>query len=138
MHVINYMKILATLPFPKKFPAFYGTRKFIIVFKRARHWSPFSTRWIQFILSYHISLRSILILSTHLPISKECISSGFATKALSHSCYMPRSSYFHWFDPSNNLVRIANVSPDVIQLKWTVSQSHKPVYNQWAKNDLPL
>jgi len=35
----------------KKFPAVYGTRKFITVFKRDRHWPLFWARWIQPTLS---------------------------------------------------------------------------------------
>jgi hypothetical protein len=50
----------------KNFPAFYGTRRFITVFKRALHWSLSWARSIQSIPSYPISLRSILILFTHL------------------------------------------------------------------------
>jgi hypothetical protein len=41
----------------KNSPAFYGTRRFNIVFTRALHWST---------LSHHISLRFLLILSIHL------------------------------------------------------------------------
>jgi hypothetical protein len=50
----------------KKFPEFYGTRKFITVFTRTLHWSLSWARSIQSILSRPISLRYILILSTHL------------------------------------------------------------------------
>jgi hypothetical protein len=50
----------------KNFPAFYATRRFITVFTRALHVSLYSARLIQFISSYSISLRAILILSTHL------------------------------------------------------------------------
>jgi hypothetical protein len=50
----------------KNFLAFYGTRKFITVFTRALHWSISWARSFQSIPSYLISLRSILILSTHL------------------------------------------------------------------------
>jgi hypothetical protein len=50
----------------KNFPAFYWTRRFITVFTRALHCSLSWARSIQFIPSYPISLRSILILSTHL------------------------------------------------------------------------
>jgi hypothetical protein len=50
----------------KNFPAFYGTRRFITVFTRALHWSLFRARSIQSIPSLPVSLRSILILSTHL------------------------------------------------------------------------
>jgi hypothetical protein len=50
----------------KNFPAFYGTRRFITMFTRALHWSLSWARSIQFIPSHSVSLRSILILSTHL------------------------------------------------------------------------
>jgi len=30
-----------------EFPAFYGTRRFIIAFRRPRHWSLPRARWIQ-------------------------------------------------------------------------------------------
>jgi hypothetical protein len=38
----------------KKFPAFYGTRRFIIMFTRARHWFVSWARWIQSTLSHPI------------------------------------------------------------------------------------
>jgi hypothetical protein len=44
----------------KKFPAFYGTWRFITVFTTARHWS---LSWDKCV--HPISLRSILILSSH-------------------------------------------------------------------------
>jgi hypothetical protein len=50
----------------KNFPAFYGTRRFITGFTRALHWSLSWARSIRSIPSHPISLRSILILSTHL------------------------------------------------------------------------
>jgi hypothetical protein len=50
----------------KNFTAFYGTRRFITVFTRAIHWSLSWASLIQSIPSHPISLRSILILSTHL------------------------------------------------------------------------
>jgi hypothetical protein len=50
----------------KNFPAFYRTRRFITAFIRALHWSLSWARSIQSPPSHPISLRSILILSTHL------------------------------------------------------------------------
>jgi hypothetical protein len=50
----------------KNLPAFYATRRFITVFTRDLHRSISWARSVQSIPSYHISLRSILILSTHL------------------------------------------------------------------------
>jgi hypothetical protein len=53
----------------KNSPAFYGTRRFITVFTRALHWF-ISWAWsIQSVPSHPISLRSILILSTHLHLA---------------------------------------------------------------------
>jgi hypothetical protein len=62
----------------KNFPAFYGTRRSITMFTRALHWS----RSIQFMSSHSISLRSILILFTHLRL---CLPSGLAVILRSES-----------------------------------------------------
>jgi len=50
----------------KKFPVVYRNRRLITVITRARHWSLFRARCIQSTASHPISLRSILILSSHL------------------------------------------------------------------------
>jgi len=50
----------------KKFPAFYGTRRYITVFIRICHWSLSWTRWIQSTNFHPVSQRSILILCSHL------------------------------------------------------------------------
>jgi hypothetical protein len=49
-----------------RFPSFYGTRRFITVFTRARYWSLSWARSMQSIPSHPLSLRYILILSTYL------------------------------------------------------------------------
>jgi hypothetical protein len=68
----------------KKFPAFYGTWGFITVFTRARHLSLSWARLIQSIPPHPTSLRSILILSSHLHLGlpSGLLLSGFPTKAL--------------------------------------------------------
>ena len=50
----------------KKFPTFYGTRRFITAFRSARHLSLSWARSIQYIPPHPTSWRSILILSYHL------------------------------------------------------------------------
>jgi hypothetical protein len=62
--------------------AFYGTWRFIILFTRALHWSLSLVRSIQIIPPYPISLRSILIVSTHLRLGlpSGLFPSGFPTR----------------------------------------------------------
>jgi len=55
----------------KKFSAFYGSRMFITVFTRARHWSLSWARWVHSIPFHHIFLRSVLILSSHLLLQSD-------------------------------------------------------------------
>ena len=69
----------------KKFPAFYGNRRFITSFTSVRHLFPLScARSIQSIPSHPTSWRSILILSSHLHLSlpNYLFISGFPTKTL--------------------------------------------------------
>ena len=68
----------------KKFPAFYGTRRFITAFTSARQLSPSWKRSIQPITPYPTSWRSNLILSSHLCLGlpSDLFPSGFPTKTL--------------------------------------------------------
>jgi len=68
----------------KKFPAFYGTRRFITAFTSARHLPLSWGKPIQSIPSHPTSWRSILILSYHicLGLPSSCLPSGFLTKTL--------------------------------------------------------
>jgi hypothetical protein len=61
----------------KNFPAFYGTRRFITAFTRALHRSLSWTKSIQSIPSHHTSLRSILILSTHLRLGLHSVTTFY-------------------------------------------------------------
>ena len=68
----------------KKFPAFYGTRRFITTFTSARHLSLSWASSIHSIPPHPISWRSILILSSHLGLGlpSGLFPSGFPTKTL--------------------------------------------------------
>jgi hypothetical protein len=67
-----------------KFPAFYRTRRFIAVFTKTRRWTLSWARWIQSTPLYPISLRWILILSSHLylVLPSSLFRSGFPTQIL--------------------------------------------------------
>jgi hypothetical protein len=62
----DLLKKLTVTQLVRKLPAFYGNRRFIIVFTRSCHWFLSWTTWIHSTPSYLISLRSILMLSSHL------------------------------------------------------------------------
>ena len=81
---------LTGLQLVKKFPAFYGTRRFITALTSVRHLSVSWASPIQSIYPHPTSWRSILILSTHLRLGlpSGLLSSGFPTKTL----YTPLSS----------------------------------------------
>jgi hypothetical protein len=59
---------LTGLQLVKKFPAFHGTRRFITALTSVRHLSLSWVSPIQSIYPHPTSWRSILILSTHLPL----------------------------------------------------------------------
>jgi hypothetical protein len=82
----------------KNFPAYYGTRRFNTVFTRALHWSLSWARWIQSKPSHPISVRSILILSTHLRLD---LISGLFPSGFPPITYMPCPSRPLWLDNSN-------------------------------------
>jgi hypothetical protein len=76
--------LLQKPPIVQHFPAFYGTRRFITVFKRSLHWSLSWAISIQSIPPHTYSLRSILIWSTHLRLGllSGLFLSGFPTNIL--------------------------------------------------------
>ena len=75
---------LPGLQLVKKFPAFHGTRRFIIALTSVRHLSLSWASPIQSIYPHPTSCRSILILSTHLYLGlpSGLLHSGFPTKTL--------------------------------------------------------
>jgi hypothetical protein len=95
-HVHSFMELspsweAANCAATKKFPAFYRTRSFIIVFTRAIHWSLSWARAIQSIASHHIYLRFILILFTHLRVGlpRGLFTFGFPTGILYAFLFSP-------------------------------------------------
>jgi hypothetical protein len=62
-------------------PAFYGTRRFITAFKRARHWSLSWARWIQSTPSHTISPKSVRIV---LQQDRKCIKNTNMVPLLIH------------------------------------------------------
>jgi hypothetical protein len=60
-----YLKSWLSLSLSKNILLSYGTRKFITVFTKARHWTLSWASWIQFAPLIPISLSSILMLSSH-------------------------------------------------------------------------
>jgi hypothetical protein len=64
----------------RKFPAFYGTRRFITAITRARHLSLTWSRLIQPIPPHHTPVRTILILSSH---PRLCLPSGLLPSGVS-------------------------------------------------------
>jgi len=80
----------------KKFPAFYGTRRFITAFANARHLSLSWARSIQSIPPHPTCWRSILILSFHLCLClpSGLFPSGFSTETLCTPLLSPiRATY---------------------------------------------
>ena len=75
---------LTGLQLVKKFPAFYGTQRFITAFTSVRHLSLSCASPIQSTYPHPTSWRSILILSTHLQLGlpSGLFPSGFPTKTL--------------------------------------------------------
>ena len=75
----------------KKFPAFYGTRRFIIAFPRARQLSLSWASTIQSVPPHPTSWRPILILSSHLRLGlpSGLFLSGFLTKTLYTPLFSP-------------------------------------------------
>jgi hypothetical protein len=88
----------------EKLLAFYRIQIFMTVFTNTHQWSLSCIRWIQFILSHPISLRSILILFSHLRPGYEKVSflsDFFPLKfgmclSFHHACCMLSQPYHAW------------------------------------------
>jgi hypothetical protein len=108
MKRIHFWEIVTQLV--KIFSAFHGTQEFITVFTWARHWSLSKAKCIQSSTSDPLSLRFILILSSHSrQVSPSSLHFRFSNQNpvcmthLSHACYMPHSSHPPWFYRPNNI-----------------------------------
>ena len=116
---------LTGLQLAKKFPAFYGTRRFITALTSVRHLSLSWASPIQSTCPHLTSWRSILILSTHLCLGlpSGLFPSGFPTKTLytpSPHPYVPHAkpiSFFSILSPAQYWVR----NTDHLPLRYAVS-----------------
>ena len=102
---------LTGLQLVKKFPAFYGTRRFITALTSVRHLSLSWAGPIQSTYPHRTSWRSILILSTHLRLGLPCglFPSGFPHQdpthppLLTHTRHMPSPSHSSRFYHPHNI-----------------------------------
>ena len=100
---------LTSFQLVKKFPSFYGTRRFITAFTCARHLSLSRASSIQSIPPHPTSWRSILILSSHLRrgLPSSPSPSGFSTKTLytpllhPYALQVPPISLFRFYHRNN-------------------------------------
>ena len=82
MEIVLLEKLTGFQPV-KKFPAFYGTRRFITAFTNARTCSyPESARPVHATTSHFLKIRLNIILPLRLGLPSGLISSGFPTKTL--------------------------------------------------------
>jgi hypothetical protein len=95
----------------KKFPAFYGTRKFITAFTCAQHLSVSSARSIQSMPPHPTSRISTLISYSHLrlksstwfPSLRSTHQNPVCASPVSHTCHKTRQCHSSWFDHPNNI-----------------------------------
>jgi len=87
----------------KKFPATYGTCKFIAFFTTAQHLSVTCARWVQFTPSYPVSLISIFKSAYNLFLGLPSSTSfRFPPKIPYKFCYMSHPFLTSWFGCPNN------------------------------------
>jgi hypothetical protein len=100
--------LIAKLRVPKlvkKFPSFYGNRRFIASFTRAHHLSLSWARFTQYILPSHfLKIHFNITLpspsgSAKFFSSRSPYQNPLCTSFVFRKCYMPRLSHFSWFDP---------------------------------------
>ena len=109
---------LAGFQLVKKFPAYYGIRRFITEYIRPRHLSPTWARSIESMPPHPTFCRSILILSSYLRLGlpsgslprvsppKPCI-----RLSSPHTYYMPRPSHSRFYHPNHIGWGVQNINP---------------------------
>jgi hypothetical protein len=129
-----YLKSWLSFILSKNIPPSYGTRRFITMFTKARHRTLFWASWIQFATSISVSLRSSLMLSSHLclRLSGSLLLSGFPTKTLytsplPHVCYMSSPPNPPWFSHPNKWSLIVNFDYSILlkeyEFSWNTAET---------------
>jgi hypothetical protein len=123
----------------KKLPTFYGTRRFITMLTTTRHCSISWTRSSQSTFSQPISLRSILILHSHLYLD---LLSGSSLQVflpkfcmhLSFHSWVKVLLVLNWTLPHEVLCGSGGIDPCVLNLgarrRWFVSFKPRPLYSR--------
>jgi hypothetical protein len=110
----------------KKFPAFYGTRRFITAFTSTRYLSLSWASSIQSLPSHPTSWRSIFILSSHqrLGLPSGITSSGFPSETLytpllsPYVLHVPPTSFFFIWSPEQYWVKSTDHIPSMWATKF--------------------
>jgi hypothetical protein len=120
-------------------PTFYGTWRFINMFTRALQWSVSRARWIhESIPSHPISLRSILILSSHgwehiwKTHLRHVPTKSFKTVCLLSSICLSATSQeslkrFSWNQTLENVTKVCQHLPVLIKSGWQCAK-HVKIY----------
>jgi hypothetical protein len=123
----------------KKFPAFYGTRRFIAVFTRAHTTGIYPEPDKSSPYLHSISVKSTLILYSHLRLGlpgvlfPSCFPIETLHELLSHACYMRFPSQTSWLDRSNEYIW-RRVQVTKLLMKFSSASHYHP---SWVKI-LPL
>jgi hypothetical protein len=102
------LEILIVAHLLKIYQTFHANWKYMTLFTKSQHWSPFRIRWIQSIASQHISFRFILILYSYLPPCHPSrqFSYGLPTRSLYELVFTPiLAILFSLIDTSHNTWR---------------------------------
>jgi hypothetical protein len=109
------------------------------VFTRALHWSLSWDRSIESIPPHIISLRSVLILSSHLCLSSALLDFppySYMNSSSPHVCYMPFPSHHPWLDHSNKTWRRVQVMKLLMMQLSPFSRSVRSVRSRYVHSVL--